>query len=280
MGNGLLSIDQLCQSPTHAEVHFPLNAEAAMKLLAGLTDPYEFRARLQPVLLVAMPMALTTMVFFEDFSLFQLLAGILASLGFTSFLSQIARDQGRQKETGLFEAWDGKPTTQLLRHRCKRISELQKKRYHEAIEQLAGVNLPSEREENEKPSETDEVYEVGAAFLREKTRDRSRFPLIAHENMNYGFRRNLWGMKPVGIVLSIAGLIASIVGTIWFSTTSVSPISIAAILVNASMVAAWFLRITPGWVKTPAFAYAERLLASCDTLVESVPKQNSEIFIP
>ena len=252
-----------------------------MKLLAGLTDTYEFRARLQPFLLVAMPMALATMVFFEDFSLFQLLAGILASLGVTSFLSQIARDQGKQKEPSLFEAWGGKPTTQLLRHRCKRISEQQKKRYHEAIKQLVvGVNLPSKREEDDMPSEADEVYEVCTAFLREKTRDKSQFPLVAHENMSYGFRRNLWGMKPVGIVLCIAGLIASLIGTIWFSTTSVSPISIAAILINASMVAAWFLRITPEWVKMPAFAYAERLLASCDTLVETVPKPKSEILIP
>lgn len=252
-----------------------------MKFLAGIVDPYEFRARLQPVLLVAMPMALATMVFFEDFSLFQILIGVLGYLGFTTFLSQLARDQGKQKEPRLFEHWGGRPTTQLLRHRSKLLSEPQRKRYHNALDKLvADVDLPSSQEELNAPVKADEAFDVCVAFLREKTRDKTQFPLVAQENINYGFRRNLWGMKPAGIVLAAIGLIASIVGAIWFSNSSISLVSIVAILVNALMVVAWLFRINPEWVKTPAFVYAERLLASCDTLYAPEPKSTSNILLP
>ena len=246
-----------------------------------LTDTYEFRTRLQPLLLVAMPMALATMVFFDDFSILQLLSGVLAYLGFTSFLSQVARDQGKQREQSLFENWGGKPTTQLLRHRSSSISKHQKNRYHQALEHLVvGTKLPSPQEEAHAPDEADEVYEVCISFLRERTRDKTQFPLIAQENINYGFRRNLWGMKPAGIAFSLIGLVISIIGAIWFSDASVSTVSVAAVLVNGLMVAFWLIRITPEWVKTPAFAYAERLLASCDTLAETVPKPSSKILVP
>lgn len=38
----------------------------------------------------------------------------------------------------------------------------------------------------------------------EVTPDHRKFPLVIEENINYGFRRTFWGMKPYG--LTIAGL--------------------------------------------------------------------------
>lgn len=40
---------------------------------------------------------------------------------------------------------------------------------------------------------------------------RQGFDLIFKENVNYGFRRNLWGMKPVEIVVAIVSVVAAMV---------------------------------------------------------------------
>ncbi len=40
-------------------------------------------------------------------------------------------------------------------------------------------------------------------YLRENTRDKEKFGLVYAELIGYGFRRNLWGMKKLGVTLSI-----------------------------------------------------------------------------
>ena len=54
--------------------------------------------------------------------------------------------------------------------------------------------------------------------LREATRDTSRFPLVFAENANYGFRRNLWGLRPIGTGVAVVLLLFSwtlLLLTVW-----------------------------------------------------------------
>src|SRR5947208_9959356 len=64
------------------------------------------------------------------------------------------------------------------------------------------VKLPTSEEEAADPEGADQRYEACVRFLRNATRDRSTFPLVFAENVNYGFRRNLWGMRSAGIACS------------------------------------------------------------------------------
>src|SRR5262249_46640777 len=107
-----------------------------------------------------------------------------------------------------------------------------------------------------------------ADFLREKTRDKERFPLVHAANREYGFRRNLWGMKPAAIALGVVSLAATIVPafTDRISLPAEPLRMIAAAGAQAALVVFWVLRITPEWVRSTGFAYAERLLAACDSL--------------
>ncbi len=100
------------------------------------------------------------------------------------------------------------PTARLLSHRHTTLDKTTLARYHTKLQTLLEVTLPTAQSEQQTPSAADEVYDSCARFLRKITRERKQFPLVFAENVNYGFRRNLWAMKSLGIssaVLGIAG---------------------------------------------------------------------------
>lgn len=48
----------------------------------------------------------------------------------------------------------------------------------------------------------DAYYARGANWLRENTRNTKKFDVLFNENVNYGFRRNLFGLKLPGFLLN------------------------------------------------------------------------------
>lgn len=235
-----------------------------------VSDTYTVRARLIPPLIVALPLGITTLALFPN-----VLAGwsILWSLfvwsGGTFLLAQIGRDWGKKKETKLFESWGGKPTTQMLKHNCAHNKVLLARRHKKLEEIMPDIRIPTIEEEQVNPSVANDVYETCVTFLREKTRDKNKFPLVFEENCNYGFRRNLWGMKPLGVAISIVGIVVAggMFGFDFFQKgLPPTPIGIVAVLANVILLVAWILVFTPNWVRIPGKAYAERLLESCDNL--------------
>lgn len=231
-------------------------------------DSYTLQARLVPVLLVVLPVGTSMVAWFpEKFTGWGLLAGIATSFGLTALFAQIGRDQGLRKQSVLFQRWGGKPTTQLLRHRDNNLDEITKARYHGKLAKLIpSIEMPSRRKETTNPAAADAVYESCTNFLLEATRDKKRFPLIFAENVSYGLRRNLWGMKPAGIFLSLSGMLASAGAVVSSFNERISPPAIAAVVLNIVLLVLWSLRVTPRWVHTVAFAFAARLLAACENL--------------
>jgi hypothetical protein len=239
-----------------------------VSLTSLITDDYERRARLRPALLVSLPLALLVASLFTDFSGLQFLVGFAAYFGLTALVAQLGRDEGKRLEPWLFGHWGGKPTTQLLRHASTDLDTNTKARYHAALSTLLpGHLLPSPAAESNDRSSADAAYDSCAIYLRDRTRDKSQFPLVYAENVNYGFRRNLWGMKKTGVVIAAASLVATVTISIVRSKEGMPPVVPAASsLLNSCMLVWWLLRINPSWVRVPAFAYAQRLLAACDTL--------------
>jgi len=143
-------------------------------------DSYTWKARVLPVFVVMFPFGIATALWLPNFLFVERLTGALvAPLGLAMLLSQIGRDRGYRKQPALWNRWGGAPTTQLLRYRTFGANPILLKRYHDKLRLLQpDLNIPSHEDE---------------------TRDRSRFPLLYKENVNYGFRRNLWGLKPFGL---------------------------------------------------------------------------------
>lgn len=197
------------------------------------------------------------------------LASIGALAAFGVLLSHLARDQGKRKEHTLFAMWGGPPTTRFLRRQDKTLPDATKERYHARLATLIpGIELPSIRSERARPEGADGIYVSCVDWLREKTRNLEKFRLIFEENVGYGFRRNLWAMKPAGVLLSIVGIIIGAIrlGLDVLDGKSPTIESIIALAISIPLLVWWCARIRPPWVAQGADAYAKRLLAACEEL--------------
>jgi hypothetical protein len=228
-------------------------------------DHHTVQARLAPALVVALPIALVTAVVLGAV-VWTAVWGLVAWAGGTALLAQLGRDGGKRREPGLFASWGGKPTIARLRHRGV-TNPVTLARWHGKLARTRAMAqaLPTAQQEASDPDAADIVYEAYGAFLRDRTRDQNHFALIAAENRNYGFRRNLWGMKPVGITIAVGALI--VVGIVLAVHPSARHgLVVAAALVDLMLLLGWIFVFTPAWVRVAAEAYAERLLEACEKL--------------
>ena len=235
-------------------------------------DSYTLQARLMPTYIVLLPVAVGLQVWLPEGAILERLGTILvAPAPLAILLAQLGRDRGYRLQKQLWTSWGGVLTTQMLRHRRTEGNPVMQQSYHAYIERLfPNLTIPTSEEENANPQAADRVYEAATRQLIAATRDRDRFPLIYKENVNYGFRRNLWGLRPLGLILSIGGAVICLVRWL-LSADPVAPpsqnidwfLACGACLVMASL---WVFWIKRSWVRIPAEAYAERLFESCELL--------------
>lgn len=233
-------------------------------------DAYTFRARLQPALIAAAPLPIAVATAYPaGLDWWTPLWALLAGCGATALLAELARDRGKEKQDELFRRWGGKPTTVRLRHRSAPNGTLIERVHEKLMELHPELQLPSPGQEAEDPLAADARYDAAAALLRERTRDRERFSLVFEELCGYGFRRNLWGLKPfalvavtLGLGLMTAACAARFVGMIEVAL----PPLLAGMSLQVILGLVWVLRITPDWPKAAAFAYADALLAAVERL--------------
>lgn len=227
-------------------------------------DTYTLRARVAPAFIVLIPVVVSLVVWVPSALTFTFGASsIVVSLGASLLVAQLGRSFGKRKEKALWESWGGPPTTRFLRHSNQEFNPIQRKLYHQNLQTLIPqIEIPSPEQETEDPSHADNVYQTCTRFLIGKTRDSKKYNLIFQENINYGFWRNLWGMKPIGISLCILGLTASTVYILqmWVYESNISDLGFISILVNMFMIIIWIVWVTPSSIKLVADAYAKQLL--------------------
>lgn len=233
-------------------------------------DKYAFNARLIPALIVLLPIGLSLISLFPSkFAGWDLIVWLGTSGGLAIFLENLARDKGKEKESGLYKKWGGKPTTLLLQHKDSPLGSITVNRYHSKLTSLVdGIKLPTREEEEKNPDFANEVYESCTAYLRAQTRDREKFRMVFEENVNYGFRRNLWGMKPLAFLFIVISLLIVLtqVHPDWLDPKKVKPVIFVVLMLDAALLLIWWQVITPDWIKTAADAYARQLLSACDQL--------------
>ncbi len=233
-------------------------------------DHYSRNARLLPALIVAIPISSTLAGFGAFFS--AAVGAVVAAgsaLGLTALVAQLGRDQGKRKEAGLFRLWGGKPSVAKMRHREQSLNPITRKRYiDKAMKLLSLHQWPSPEDEGKNPEEADQHYEALTNLLLERTREVRRYPLVYAELVNYGFRRNLWGLKPIGLLSSALSLMTSGAQVLYQFRTAhhTSPLALSAVLIDAVLLLVWAGWITPNWVRITADAYAERLLSSVENM--------------
>lgn len=251
-----------------------------MKIETLIRDRYNREARLAPALLIVLPAALTLFAWFP--ALRTVGPAVVALLGFCGgivWLSHLARDRGKTLETTLFTAWGGMPSTALLRHRDTRLPAPLKARYKACLQKhLPDLTFPSVAEEEKDPDTADAIYASAGAWLLSQTRDRTRFGLLFEENLNYGFRRNFWALKPAALLVGFASMLVSGAAMAMTCSRAGAPPTIeAAVAMGLVGLYTLFvaLRVNIAWVELAADALGRQLLAACDLLPikEAKPKK-------
>ena len=239
-------------------------------------DGYTLQARMVPAYIVLLPLAVGIQMWLPEVDLLQRIGSLLvAPLPLVVLIAQLGRDRGHTLQKNLWNSWGGTPTTQFLRHRNGNVNPITRLSYHKCIEKLfPELKMPTPEEEAVDNQCADRVYDAAAKKLIVVTRNQKRFSLIYKENISYGFRRNLWAMRPHGIICSLVGGMICIAGW-WMNRGTTQSTNIDWLLAFCTcllLFALWCLWINRMWVRIPANAYAERLLESCHQLQDGNDK--------
>ena len=233
-------------------------------------DTYSWRARISPVLVALLPIPLAVFVCSPDSSVVTRVVAVLGAPALLLWLlSEIGRDFGKRKEPYLWQSWGGAPTTQRLRFATPGANVALVERYHRLLSELdPTLDLPTAEDEVSDPQSADQAYDVATKWLIYRTRDTDRFDLLFKENVSYGFRRNLWGLKVFALPLAVVAAALCVasglpqVGDVGLDWVLACAVSIVLVLF-------WAGWVRQSWVRIPAEAYADRLFEACEALHES-----------
>ncbi|HSS52492.1 MAG TPA: hypothetical protein VLX28_26415 [Thermoanaerobaculia bacterium] len=239
-------------------------------------DFYTLKARLSPALLAILPLLITGITFFPQYlTSWKSLYAIAVSCGLIYLLAELGRRAGTLKQEGLYKSWGGKPSVAMLRHRKTHNKALVAERHRKLTLLFPHLSLPSPEEERQNTKRADEIYEVLGESLKDRTRDKKTFPLLFQENCSYGFWRNLWGLKPVGIttsLMALASILTLALRPAYFASIDRKAL-IAPLILDIGFLFVWIFWVTPKSIRVPAEAYAERLLEACDELIRQAERQ-------
>lgn len=174
---------------------------AAQHFTLGVFDYYSRKARVYPAIISATPMLLgvITLIGWSKIAATTPLAyaGILVVL---YAMSDLARQRGKRIESALYVRLGGMPSVRMLRRNDSTFDEPSKGRYRAFLAEKLGRPAPTAEEEVHDRGAADAFYAAAGTWLRENTRDKRKFPILFDENVTYGFRRNLLGLKVPALV--------------------------------------------------------------------------------
>lgn len=226
-------------------------------------DEYEIRARLFPALIVTLPVIVCAYCLFPGVRTVRgATTGALVEASVLFLLAKVARDQGKRIEARLYLAWEGKPTTAMLRHSDARLDPLTKERYKLVLSKISGITFPTTEQEAMDKEGSDIVYASAVKALIERRRTKS-YRLLFLENCNFGFMRNLYGLRGLGYALAVATLILDF-GIFCFQRARTNDSEWLSIAVSCLTLILLFMYATEAAVKRTAEAYAEALLRTCE----------------
>ena len=242
----------------------------ATNFFRDVSDPYSRRARLYPGLIITLPISILVIVLVTTVPAWWSAAvAVFGASGVTYLGAQLVRSAGRGRQSALWASWGGAPTTQLLRFRDASNRAAVKRRHDELARVFPDLVVPDEAAETANPQEADQHDETAIAALIERTRDTARFPLLFKENCQYGFCRNLWGCRTLGIWLAAIGLaVTGVLSGLY--AANVLTLSILGLVLSGGVDIILLLMlifiVRPTWVRNAADAYADRLLGALENL--------------
>jgi hypothetical protein len=250
-------------------------------VLKSVTDLYWLQARLYPALLTILPSLVVIVAFWPhplSSTTGNTVLALAGAVGLLYAVAVVARSRGKKTERRLLKAWGGWPTTIWLRHRTGVLPPQTLERYHRYLAKN-GIALPTAEDEARDPDNADRSYASAIEWLKEHTRAKS-YRLVVKENAEYGFRRNLRGLRTIGVALCIVGIAACAIGiesqagfstslSAFFERSHLVSIAsnrklLAALVFNVTCTGLWFALVRDSWVREGADQYSRALLATCE----------------
>lgn len=227
-------------------------------------DSYETYARAFPIYITVIPIVLAIFpVLPEGFDWKFGGTSAIVLLPLSYLCRQIGGDFGKRCQSALWDKWEGAPTTRFLRHGNREFNSNTRERIHAKLRDF-GLYVPSQEEQDQNPQEADDSYESCVGELRRRTRDRKRFPRVFQELRDYGFRRNIFALKPIGLVITVLSFFICLIMTVHdWRLGKQSGSAIVPCFINLGLILVWLLYFTEKAVKLTADRYAYFLLEAC-----------------
>lgn len=230
-------------------------------------DDYDRFARFLPVVTVTSPIAVgVTVVTGVDVNAWLMLVPVPVIMSLSILFASLAANSGLRTQKRLWQEWDGPPTTRYLRHRNCEYQQKTKSRLHEHMSSL-GFTVPSPEVETTDPDSADDEYEAYVKELRSRTRDPRRFPLVRSYLKQYGFSRNLYAIRRVGVAIAVTTAVFGVAYTLanpleFTKIMALSPIWVFSIAMAYTLL----FHVNAEMVKTNAERYAEFLFEATNRL--------------
>lgn len=247
-----------------------------LKELGKYFDHYTINARFMPAFFSVLPFVLTMLAWCPSSK--SILGGsltVLISFGVMTFISTFISNLGNKCQKKLFSIWGGAPTTAILRHRDQVLDKYTKQRYHKWLDgKIEGLNLPKVEDEIKDQTDADLKYQSAINFLREFTRDKTKYPAVYRDNVAYGFARNLLSIRVMGLLVALICVVINLylvwpvlaLARVETDGTILSDylLGVGGGLTSVVFVLAFLLVINNDFVQERGFRYAKTLLESCE----------------
>lgn len=222
-------------------------------------DSYTLQARVWPGTLALLPVTVMAALLSAPPPL-RIVMSLLGAAGVPFLVVNWIRDRGKDCEEILKVAWDGLPTTRRLRWNGNDHGAVFRRR-RRVLEQVTGIVLPTQAEERASPEEADAVYvDATRAFIVRSRGKGETAKLLQKENVAFGFRRNMLGLRVYAVCLAAAGCVVS---AFWALSASITRGG-ASLAVDVAMILVWGVLVSPDWVKRQAEVYADTLFSLLD----------------
>jgi hypothetical protein len=234
-------------------------------------DAYSLRARLFPAILAAAPAlaALALLISWDRVALSNVIA-TTALLVLVFALADFARKLGLRVEPKVYAEMGGKPSVTMFRRSDTTIEEPTKERYRQLIAGKIKQPVPTAGQEVANQAEADTFYDACGTWLRANTRDPKKFPLLFGENVGYGFRRNLFGLKWPALALNLI-VVAICAALLWYRgaldmDNDLTMRTVVVLIVVAIHALYFYFAVTKTGVKEAARKYGRELIQSTEVL--------------
>lgn len=229
-------------------------------------NTYERNARYYPAVMTVSPIIIWLYLWFQEIrSLEGTFISLIVGLGISIPLSVLARTLGKKEQEKLIKKWGALPATLILRNVDDSLNLETKRRYHQRLSLLTNLDLPTHEQELDNPIDAKQKFDSCIDYLRQSTRDKVKYSLVFNENIYYGRTRNLFGLKPLGLLICIVLLVIQLVLVtknygIGINITAVPIMETLSIVITVSFLVFWLFFINASQVYNAGVNYGKALL--------------------